>query len=255
MATLTWNKSYGFNLYSLDLSNLLYGSSYTRSSDLFVAKYSYDGAFRDELRGSGFTYDAGGILTGGVVTSYATFNAGKRVALLDGASIGVTSLANAASTLDTKDDYLIFKTALSGNDRITGGRYNDKIEAFAGNDIVVGNGGADRLYGGAGADTFVFRSKTDSTVSKSGRDTIYSFSGKSGDKIDLKAIDAKTNIAGNQTFSFIGKQGFHEKAGELRYEKFSGGSVVSGDVNGDGQADFSIYLKGVSSLSKGYFLL
>jgi hypothetical protein len=87
------------------------------------------------------------------------------------------------------------------------------------------------------------------------RDTIYDFSSGQRDRIDLKAIDAQTTVGGNQSFTFIGKNGFQGKAGELRYDKVSGGALVSGDVNSDGIADFAIYLKGVSALSKGYFML
>jgi Ca2+-binding RTX toxin-like protein len=253
MATLTWNGSFGFNLRNLDLSSLMYGDSYTRTPTLFSANYS--ASARDEFRGYGFTYDAFGIPTSGTVTSYAAFLDFKRVGFIDGASVAVSDLVDAASTFGTSDDYAVYRSILSGNDRITGGRYNDKLEGFAGKDVLYGRGGADMLYGGSSADTFVFKSKADSTVSTSGRDKIYDFAGRLGDKIDLKAIDAKAAVGGNQAFTFIGKQAFHEKAGELRYEKVSGGSVVYGDMNGDAQADFSIYLKNVSVLSKGYFIL
>ncbi|MEZ5829043.1 MAG: hypothetical protein R3D30_07705 [Hyphomicrobiales bacterium] len=38
------------------------------------------------------------------------------------------------------------------------------------------------------------------------------------DGIDLRTIDAMKGVAGNQTFKFIGKQGFHDVKGELRFE-------------------------------------
>ncbi len=255
MATLTWNDSAGFNLADLNLSYLAYGIDYTQASSRFVVKYNYSGSSRDEFRGSGFTYNADGIPTGGTVTSYASYDAGKKVGSLSGTSIAVTSLVKAALTGSVSDDRKVFKSLLAGNDKITGGSGDDKLEGFGGNDVLYGRQGADKLYGGAGADTFTFKSVRDSTVDADGRDTIQDFSASQKDRIDLRSIDANMKAGGNQAFSFIGKNGFHNKAGELRYEKYGSGVLVSGDVDGDGSADFSIHVKGLSSLSKGYFIL
>jgi Ca2+-binding RTX toxin-like protein len=153
---------------------------------------------------------------------------------------------------------------VGGNDKLYGGAGNDIVDGGIGNDIVkgdtgidklIGGAGADRLYGGAGNDTFVFKSIAHSTVDAGGRDMIVDFSLRQKDKIDLKGIDANSLAKGNQAFKFIGKQDFHNKAGELRYEKAGGFTYVEGDVNGDGNADFSIALKGGLNLSKGYFIL
>ena len=59
-----------------------------------------------------------------------------------------------------------------------------------------------------------------------GRDRIHDFSRNGGDKINLSGIDANTVREGNQAFTFIGKSDFHEKAGELRYEKVAGQTYV-----------------------------
>ncbi|MGO4704341.1 hypothetical protein AB4072_01010 [Microvirga sp. 2MCAF38] len=142
-----------------------------------------------------------------------------------------------------------------GNDVLNGGGGSDKLYGNAGKDKLYGGAGVDKLYGGADADTFIFKSIKDSTVDASGRDTIYDFSRKQGDKIDLRSIDANTKVKGNQAFKLIGKKDFSEKAGELRYEKIKGGVYVHGDVDGDGQADFSILLKSISSLVKSDFFL
>ena len=74
------------------------------------------------------------------------------------------------------------------------------------------------------------------------------------DKIDLKGIDAKKDIGGNQKFTWIGKTDFHDKAGELRYIDKGAKVIVQGDVNGDGKADFEIFV-GAGALNKGDFLL
>jgi Ca2+-binding RTX toxin-like protein len=142
-----------------------------------------------------------------------------------------------------------------GLDNLNGGIGNDVLYGDGDNDILFGHRGADKLYGGAGADTFTFTSFRDSTAKATGRDTIYDFSSRQKDRIDLKAIDASTKANGNQAFKYIGKQDFHDKAGELRWEKVKAGVYVYGDVNGDGDADFSLLLRGIAKLTKGDFFL
>jgi Ca2+-binding RTX toxin-like protein len=131
---------------------------------------------------------------------------------------------------------------------------NDSLSGDDGNDTLTGGGGADTLSGGKNADHFVFKLVSDSP-SASTHDAIIDFSHAEGDKIDLANIDARTGSAGNQTFSFIGSQNFHHVAGELHYTSGAGGVIVSGDVNGDGVADFSIDISGVNSLAAGDFIL
>lgn len=140
-------------------------------------------------------------------------------------------------------------------DALNGGDGSDSLYGNSAQDTVTGGRGADKLYGGSEADYFVFVSTKDSTVAKSGRDTIFDFSSRQKDKIDLLAIDANTKKSGNQAFKFIGSQDFQKKAGELQWDKVKGGVYVYGDTNGDGKADFAIFLKGLSKISKGDFFL
>ncbi|MCW5712183.1 hypothetical protein WMC41_06925 [Shinella yambaruensis] len=149
-------------------------------------------------------------------------------------------------------DYVLGGT---GNDTISGSAGKDKLMGEAGNDRISGGTGADSLHGGSGADVFVFASVRDSTASTSGRDTIADFSRAQKDKIDLKAMDANTKSAGDQAFTFIGTDSFHKKAGELRYEKKNGDTIIHADVNGDGKADFSILLDTSLSLKATDFIL
>jgi Ca2+-binding RTX toxin-like protein len=124
----------------------------------------------------------------------------------------------------------------AGNDRMYGGSGDDDLVGSSGNDLLVGGTGFDFLVGGTGADTFRFTSISDSRVG-SLRDVIDDFKpGSEDDLIDLRDIDANTLRTGNNAFTFIGKAGFTGTAGELRYA----GTVISGDVNGDGRADFEI---------------
>lgn len=146
-----------------------------------------------------------------------------------------------------------------GNDLLSGDAGNDALQGDDGNDTLLGGTGVDTLYGGLGKDTltggsekdtFVFKSIKESTVSSVGRDTIKDFSRADAEKIDLKLIDANSVKSGDQAFKFIDTQAFHKAAGELRYEIKSGDTFISGDINGDGKADFSIALD-VSLVMKG----
>ncbi|MGH6737316.1 MAG: calcium-binding protein [Methyloceanibacter sp.] len=140
----------------------------------------------------------------------------------------------------------------AGDDFLSGEAGNDTLKGDAGMDTLTGGRGKDTMYGGADADIFDFNSIKES-LKGSNRDVIQDFK-RGQDDIDLKDIDAKKGVSGNQKFKFIGKQDFHDKKGELRYEDKGSKVVVQGDVNGDGKADFEIMVK-VGSLSAGDFLL
>ena len=116
----------------------------------------------DKFEGHGFTYTADGIPVSGNVTSYSGVEGGRKISSLTGVKISVSKLVDAASTHSTNDDLKILRSALSGNDQITGGRYDDNLSGFNGNDTLTGGGGADWLTGGKGTDTFVFRSLSES---------------------------------------------------------------------------------------------
>jgi Ca2+-binding RTX toxin-like protein len=145
-------------------------------------------------------------------------------------------------------------TGGDGKDRIYGGTENNILSGGNGKDQLLGGGGADILTGGPGADRFIFKTLSDSTVAARGRDTITDFA-PGRDTIDLHSIDANSKVDGNQAFLFIGGQDFHHKAGELHIVRSSGDTVVEGDVNGDGKADFAIALTGHINLNSGDFAL
>jgi hypothetical protein len=81
------------------------------------------------------------------------------------------------------------------------------------------------------------------------------FNHAQADKIDVSAIDANSGVAGNQAFAFISAAAFSGAAGELRSVVGAMNTTVSGDVNGDKVADFSILVKGVVTLQAGDFTL
>ncbi len=151
-------------------------------------------------------------------------------------------------------------TGGSGINTIIGLAGNDTLSGFAGNDILTGGNGRDTMTGGTGLDDFDFNAIT--RPAKPLRRAIGSLDFVHlQDDIDLRTIDAKAGIAGNQAFNFIGTQAFHNVKGELHVVKqnlagtANDKTIVEGDVNGDGRADFQIELKGLIGLTAADFLL
>lgn len=144
-------------------------------------------------------------------------------------------------------------TGNTGANVLNGGAGADVLKAGSGNDTLYGGAGGDDLHGGNGKDVFVFRALSDSTGTGAQRDTILDFSTRD-DRIDLSAIDAGP-ASGDQSFTFIGTQSYHGKAGELRYYQKGLDTFVGADVDGDRKSDFTIHIDKLVSLDKGDFLL
>jgi Ca2+-binding RTX toxin-like protein len=140
----------------------------------------------------------------------------------------------------------------AGNDNLIGGNGADLLEGGDGDDQLEGGAGADTLVGGSGADRFFYRQADllDGSI-----DVIQGFSSAQGDKILLSMIDADLSTALNDKFVFVGTKAFSGKAGELRYESKDGSALVSGDLDGDRIADFTIAITGASSLAASDFSL
>ncbi|HET6941602.1 MAG TPA: M10 family metallopeptidase [Sphingomicrobium sp.] len=118
-----------------------------------------------------------------------------------------------------------------GSNLLSGLGGNDRLYGLGGNDQLDGGTGNNILTGGAGVDRFLF-----SNVGT--HDTIIDFT--TGEKIDLRGMDANAGLAGDQAFSWIGGNDFSGTAGELRTYVDNGVNYLVGDVNGDGVADFLI---------------
>jgi Ca2+-binding RTX toxin-like protein len=142
----------------------------------------------------------------------------------------------------------------AGADSMLGGSGNDMLKGGAGNDTLDGGAGRDTLNGGTGADQFVFHDG-DFGSTNATADVIYGFSSVEGDKVDLQGVDANTLLGGDQAFSFIGTDGFHNVAGELRYQEVGGNTYVYADLDGDGHSDLAIMLGGTHALTGGDFIL
>lgn len=140
---------------------------------------------------------------------------------------------------------------LSGNDILLGGVGDDTLDGGDGSDRLVGGAGIDKLWGGAGVDYFAFGNDA---VRQAGPDEVMDFA-RGIDKLDLSGIDANAVAAGDQAFRMIGTKNFSRKAGELQVKAYGDGVLVAGDVNGDGLADFTLWVHGVSKLASGDFVL
>ncbi|TKD50422.1 Ig-like domain-containing protein [Sphingomonas baiyangensis] len=121
----------------------------------------------------------------------------------------------------------------NGSDTLSGGSGNDQLLGGNGDDVLNGGAGDDRLTGGFGNDRFVF-------TETGGVDTIVDLNRGGVETIDLSAIDANTGVAGEQDFTWVGDAAFSGTAGELRSAFENGRWELTGDVDGDGVADFTI---------------
>lgn len=131
------------------------------------------------------------------------------------------------------------------NDIMFGGDIANSLFGNGGNDTISGGGGADSLSGGKGKDRFVFDDASDANG-----DQILDL--EAVDKVDFSQIDANLGRDGNQGFRMV--EAFTGKAGQMTLGFFGGVTSLSGDVNGDGLADFVVSIVGDHTLFAGYLL-
>jgi Ca2+-binding RTX toxin-like protein len=138
------------------------------------------------------------------------------------------------------------------NNIILGNAGANVLSGGAGRDFLTGGGGKDSLTGGSGADAFIFTALTDSSMAAP--DLITDFNRADGDTIDLSRIDANSALAGDQAFSFV--TAFSKQAGQatLSYNATTNTTTFSGDVNGDGVADFVLQISGKQDVGIGWML-
>jgi Ca2+-binding RTX toxin-like protein len=111
------------------------------------------------------------------------------------------------------------------------------------------------MVGGGNNDTFLFSAASESAVGGQ-RDRVNDFA-QGADKIDIDPIDAMSGGA-DDDFVFIGSVAFSGSGtqGELRFFQLAGPgqTIVEGDIDGNGTADFQIAFVGLFSFSAGDFL-
>lgn len=114
----------------------------------------------------------------------------------------------------------------------------ENIVTGSGDDVITASRAVNVIDGGDGNDIFRFLSAGDANG-----DTIVKL--QSGDRIDLSAIDANSQVAGNQSFTLV-SDGF-SGAGQLMIseEMREDGTytVLRGNVDNDDEADFEIGIK------------
>lgn len=142
----------------------------------------------------------------------------------------------------------------AGDDWLLGMNGNDTLKGGSGNDMLNGGMGRDTLAGGSGADLFLFVVPEESTVAKSGRDVITDFSRSQRDKIQFDVMDADVKKSGDQDFTFIGTKAF-TAAGQIRYEKSGGDTIVYGNIDSDKTPEFAFVLDLSISLKASDFIL
>jgi Ca2+-binding RTX toxin-like protein len=139
---------------------------------------------------------------------------------------------------------------LTSIENATGSNFDDVLTGNSQDNVLNGAGGNDVLTGGAGHDRFVFSHQSDSPAVPitaqliENLDRITDFT-PGQDHIDLRGLANET--AGHAPLTFTGGP-FTGVAGQI-VEAFTSdrtpegtGFLVAGDLNGDGQADFEIFV-------------
>jgi serralysin len=291
MVTLVAQKAVNFEINPLTGLDLIKDPTTTYSNKTNEGFTATNGNIEVHFAGSGFTYEASGkpnhvdgtissiaVKTDGdpaysltnVDVSYDSFTQGIGFDGLD-TSLQLNNRSDSLTGSPFADKLYGFGTddvlrgrggsdlldGGDGNDRLVGGTGNDVLKGSYGNDTLVGGAGKDKLEGGWDHDIFRFNTRFDS-VTGANRDVILDFV-HGDDVIDLHIMDANVHAVGNQSFHFIGAKSFQAFAeahpaahGLLRYAN----GIVSGDVNGDLHADFSIAVAGgIPALHASDFVL
>ena len=228
--------------------------------------------FSDTLTGDGAANTlAGGAgndtLSGGLGNDVLRGGAGNDV--MDGGAGGSDTVDYADATAGVTVSLAVSAAQATGGggadtitnmENLVGSNFNDTLTGSTAANTIGGGGGRDTMTGGGGNDRFRLFAVSDTGADAATSDVITDFN--TGDRIDLSLIDANTTLAGNDAFSATIVSAFTHVAGQLQFTTFAdplaaGGvsGLLSGDVNGDGTADFAITLRGVTSISAGSITL
>jgi serralysin len=165
-----------------------------------------------------------------ISNSYIAYNAYELGLDTGVAGVNATEYNNISIAYGT-----VIENAIGGSARdvLWGNEVDNVLKGGAGKDVLDGFEGADTLYGGAGNDTFQFHNLET-------HDKIMDFA-TGVDHVDVSAFGFT---------DFIGNAAFDGNAGELRFDH----GVLSGDLNGDGIADFAVEVHG-SAVHAGDLIL
>jgi Ca2+-binding RTX toxin-like protein len=149
-----------------------------------------------------------------------------------------------------------------GGDILSGAGGKDTLDGQGGNDTISAGTSRDSLFGGAGRDTFNFDATNESGTSSTSRDLIADFvsatmSASDFDVLDLFDIDARSSVAGNDAFTFIGTAAFTAD-GQIRVVQSGADTIVQINTSGSGSgSEMTILLQNflASNLSASDFIL
>lgn len=144
---------------SSGVANLIGGSLISHST----TKYIYLSATgeRVTLTGTGFTYDANAVLSGGTISSVVMSLASTTVMTWTGLTYAATDYSRFAfglisgQTNSAPNSDWLADGMLAQNDRIFGGAGDGRLFGTAGNDVIYGGLGNDWLFGGSGTDRYL----------------------------------------------------------------------------------------------------
>src|SRR5262249_42665481 len=157
------------------------------------------------------------------------------------------------------DDYL---QGNAGDDVLFGDLGNDRIVGGAGNDTLVGGLGGGYLVRNGGGDIFKYTPVEESqNVLINGvnqLDQIVDFT-QGQDKIDLSAIDANPNLAGDQAFVFISDPAHYtgDWTGVVweTTNPQTGIAMINVSIDGDAAPEMQIYMSHVYQFTASDFIL
>ncbi len=242
------------------LADKINGSNDNESAEGMKGNDTFDMGGGNDTIGYQHEYDAGS--RKGVVVNLsnadvsANIGNGKITALSGKAldSFGNTDTLKGVENI-TGTRYADYIVGNKHGNLLLGGAGNDVLFGLDGKDVLVGGQGRDIMLGGDGIDVFRFYHSSDTGATQGSRDVIKHFA-HLVDEVDLKCVDASTKATGNNDFEWIGNSAFHGVAGELRFDYFElSTSVLEGDRNGDGKADFVIEFSNHAQISLADIIL
>jgi Ca2+-binding RTX toxin-like protein len=136
-----------------------------------------------------------------------------------------------------------------GDDTLYGGNGRDSLVGGSDADVLDGGTGIDVLRGGFGDDRFVFRNTKFSTPAAPDRiERLDGPGAAAGDRIDLKLIDAKTGVPGDQAFKF----GSAATGGVRVIESSGTTSVVLANTDADGAMELHVVINDWATPASAY---
>jgi hypothetical protein len=155
MAKVTGNRNSAFVFGGIDIGGWLHPDGSSQTATLITLDFVGPGpgqGRQTQLTGTGFTFDAFGHATGGLVTGWTQYGNGQQVADFRDFSLPLTEVFAFAAAADRNG---LLAAVLAGNDLISGSPFGDVMDGFGSRDTLLGGAGDDTLFGGLGADRLV----------------------------------------------------------------------------------------------------